>query len=661
MKSRVARRASLILVGAILLVLVPITDAFALATISSVSPPASKRGVSIPNVQINGSGFSSLLTPKVDFGSGISVSNVRVQSGSVLLVDIDISSTAPFGVHTVTVDDGLGPDSCPCFTVTPPPTISTTTPIAPGTLAVGGGPVTYTINGTGFLSGATVQISGLGVTAGSTTVAVDGKSLTVPLTAASTAVIGSRNVTVTNTDSQQATCSGCLLVVGPPRATGLIPAQRAAGLTDQVIYIVGSGFDNTTTVAFSSSKITQKSPAEFVNANTLRTTIDISGTATPGTTSDLTFDNSDNGGHSVCTGCFMITGPTSVSITTPSTVNGPIVAAFSQPVSGVSSSNSFVRYTGHTYNLQTTITCVDKDGFVTSCANGFVMTAILKPTSNMTPGQYYTVHIAASGQPPITDFGGLTVDEKTMDFRGGLFQQGEGVATAFTWRTVSTPSAFGGSYVVDHIAGASASYRFTGSHITWYTNIGPNYGIADLYVDGVLRATTNSYSSSTHYRAAFTVSGFPYGKHTITVRVRGSKGSRYGTGTDVAVDAFSSGSSIIASPGLTFTWGIVKAAGASAGAYSWTDEGGATASLTFRGTQIEWDTVTGPQMGRARVYIDGVLKVSADNYSGSLTYNVAKIFSGLTDTVHTIKVVVLGSHRTSSTGSYVAIDRWVVT
>jgi hypothetical protein len=660
MKSRVARHASLLLVGAILLVVVPVTNAFALATISSVNPSASPRGLQIPNVQINGTSFSSLFTPDVSFGTGIAVTNVRVQSGSVLLVDLDISTSAPFGVHTVTVNDHLvgSPSSCQCFTVTPPPSVSSLTP---STLASGGGPITYTVTGTGFLPGATVQISGNGVTAGSATIASDGKSLTVPLTAASTAVTGARNVTVTNTDAQQGKCTGCLLVVGPPRATGIFPAQRGVGLTNQVIYIVGSGFNATTTVAFSSSKITQHSPAEFLNANTLRTTIDISGSATPGTTSDLTFDNSDNGGHSVCTGCFTITGPTTVSITTPSTVNGPVVATFSQPVSGVSSSNSFVRFTGHTYNLATTITCADQDGFVRSCASGPVKTAMLQPTSKITPGQYYTVHIAESGQPAITDWGGLTLSETTQDFRGGLFQQGEGAATAFTWRVVNTASAFGGSYVVDHVAGASASYRFTGSQIVWYTNIGPNYGIADLYVDGVLRATANSYSSSTHYRAAFTVTGFSYGTHTLTVRVRGSKGSRYGTGTDVAVDAFRSGSSIIASPGLTYTWGIVTASSASAGKYSWTDKGGATASFTFRGTQIEWDTVLGPQMGAAWVYIDGVKRLSADNYAATTTYNVARIFSGLTDGLHTVKIVVLGKHRASSTGSYVAIDRWVVT
>jgi len=326
MKARVARHASLILVAAILLVVVPITNAWALDSLSSVSPSMLAPGATA-DLTMHG---SFLLTPTFTFNpaTGITINSSHA-SGSDYVVNVTIATTAATGPRDVIVNDGLSSSTCSkCFTVTPPPTISSVTPTS---LASGGGPITYTIIGTGFLPGAVVQVSGNGVTAGSATVAGDGKSLTAPLTAASTAVIGARNVTVTNTDSQQAKCSGCLLLVGPPHATGFFPAQRAAGLTDQVIYIVGSGFNATTTVAFSSSKITQKSPAEFLNANTLRTTIDISGTATPGTTSDVTFDNSDNGGHSVCTGCFMITGPTTVSITTPTTVNGDPLRVIGRP------------------------------------------------------------------------------------------------------------------------------------------------------------------------------------------------------------------------------------------------------------------------------------------------------------------------------------------
>src|SRR5207245_4942738 len=123
------------------------------------------------------------------------------------------------------------------------------------------------------------------------------------------------------------------------------------------------------------------------------------------------------------------------------------------------------------------------------------------------------------------------------------------------------------------------------------------------YVDGVRRAALNPSSTSTHYPAAFTVSGFAYGRHTITVRARGAKGSSHGTGSDVAVDAFRSGSSIIGSPGLSYTWGVVKASSASAGGYSWSDSAGSTASFTFRGIQVEWDAVLGAEMGRQKGYV----------------------------------------------------------
>jgi hypothetical protein len=483
--------------------------------------------------------------------------------------------------------------------------------------------------------------------------------LTVPLSAASNAVPGPRDVTVTNDDGQSSTCPGCLLLAGPPTAGTFFPAQRAPGLTNQEIDIVGSGFDPTTTVSFSGGKISVQTTT-FVNSAYLKVFINVDPNAPLGAV-DVTFDNSDNGGHSVFTACFAVTGPTSIAIQTPSTVTGPIVATFSQPVSGVSSSNSFVRFTGHTYNLVTTLTCRDKDGFLTDCASGYVKTVTLQPTSRITPGQYYTVHIAAASSPAVIDFGGLTVAEQTQDFRGGLVQPGESPPTNLVWRTVKTTAAYGGSYVIDHLAGASAAYRFTGSAIVWYTNIGPSYGIADLYVDGVRRAVVNSYSATTHYRAAFTVSGLPYGAHTLTIRVRGAKGSSHGTGTNIAIDAFTVGRTLNVTPGLASAWATVTASSALGGLYSWSDLAGSTASLVFRGTQVEWDTVTGPQMGIARVYIDNVLKATIDNYSAATAYNVKKMFSGLSDAVHTLTIIVQGTHRTASHGSFVAVDGWVVT
>ena len=659
MKSRIARHASLILVGAMLLLVVPVSSAFAgLDSISSLSPSMAPPGVTT-SVTVHG---NFLFAPS-SFGfvpsTGITINSTN-PSGSDYILSITIASNAPTTQRDVTETDLSGSSTCSkCFTITPPPTI---TSVAPTTLAAGAGPINYTITGTGFLANPTVSLSNNAtnsVNVGTAVMSGNGTIITVPLTAASNTVLGTRDVTVTNTDGQSDKLPSGLTITPPPSAGLIFPAQRAAGLTNQQIDIIGAGFNPTTSVSFSGGKITV-STTTFINSTHMRLTISVNSNATPAAV-DVTFDNSDNGGHSVCSHCFAITGPTTISITTPSTVNGSIVATFSQPVSGLSSSNSFVRYTGKTSNLPTIVICVNQDGGVVSCATGYVKQAVLRPTSLITPGQHYTVHIASASNPPVVDFGGLTVAEQTQGFPGGLVQPGEGPATFLAWRAVRTSAAYGGSYVVDDVAGASASYRFTGSSIIWYTNIGPSYGIADLYIDGVKRAVVNSYSATTHYRAAFTVSGFSYGAHTLTVRVRGAKGSSHGTGTNVAIDAFSARGILVSAPSLSYVWGTVSTVAALGNLYSWANEPGASASFTFRGTSIEWDTVTGPQMGLCKVYVDGVLKATVNNYSAALTYHVKKMFTGLTDTVHSIRIIVSGIHQAASSGSFIVVDGWVVT
>jgi bacillopeptidase F len=279
----------------------------------------------------------------------------------------------------------------------------------------------------------------------------------------------------------------------------------------------------------------------------------------------------------------------------------------------------------------------------------------------MTPGQYFTAYVAPSGSPAITDFGGLAVAATTHPFRASMNQQAENtLAETCAWRVVNNRSAFGGSYSIEHLAGAKASFKFTGSSITWYTNIGPSYGLADLFVDGVLKARVNAYNATNGFRAAFSLAGLRSGRHTLQIGVRGAKGSSHGTGTNIAIDGFRVGRSIISSPTLTYTWQVVKTSLASGGAYIRSDLSGATTSFTFRGTRVDWYTVLGSSMGRAKVYIDGVLKASVDNYAATTQYGVSRSFSGLSDAVHTIKIVVLGTHRPAATASFIAIDRLVV-
>src|SRR6266480_2234020 len=204
MKDRIPRRASLIVLGAMLLLVIPASAAFALATVTSVTPNALPPGATNADLVLNGSGF--VLTPTVTFtpATGITVNSTSVVDGSHAKVNVTIAPNAPTGPRTVTVDDGLGTSNCPaCFTVSPPPTV---TGASPSSMGIGSNAKTITLTGTGFMNGAVVGISGVGVAPTGPATFVNSTTLTVDLSVQSTAITGARNITVTNPDGQHGTC-----------------------------------------------------------------------------------------------------------------------------------------------------------------------------------------------------------------------------------------------------------------------------------------------------------------------------------------------------------------------------------------------------------------------------------------------------------------------
>jgi hypothetical protein len=629
-----------------------------------VTPAIQPRGASGVPVSIDTSGFLFLGAPTVDFGPGISVTDVSA-SGSTVNATITIQSTAPTGFHTVTVDGGVlgGSGSCAtCFKVAPPPTV---TSVSPSTLGANAPTTNFTITGTGFFPNASVAVSGGGINVSNVHVpSLNATTLTVDLTP-NAAVTGIRTITVTNPGGDSGHCTLCFSVSAPPHVISLSPAQRSAGLSNQVIAINGTAFADKINVAISGSGVTVKS-VQFIDRYDINVTIDTA----PGAAAaahDVTLTNQD-GGHTTCTGCFSVVGPTTVeSISVPPSVTGSIVATFSQPVASVSSSNSFVTLTGSSTKVPTGVSCRNTSGSPTNCNTPTVKQALLTPISPLIAGEHYTAHIAAPGTPPVYDFGGATVAGDTLDFRGGenashaVIQEAEGTAPVATWRIFPTTRAKGGSYTADHLAGATARYGFSGGYITWYTVVGPSFGVADLYIDGVPKATVNCYRSANAYGAAFTISSLSPSAHVLTIRVRGVKGSTHGTGSYIAVDALRTNGRTVSTPGLTYTWGVVSSASSSGNAYTRADLAGEYTQFRFRGTQVEWDTVLGPGMGMAKVYIDGVLKGTVDNYSATAQYGFARIYGGLTDAIHTFRVVVLQKHRAAANGSMIAIDRWIVT
>ncbi|MEW5852309.1 MAG: fibronectin type III domain-containing protein [Myxococcota bacterium] len=106
------------------------------------------------------------------------------------------------------------------------------------------------------------------------------------------------------------------------------------------------------------------------------------------------------------------------------------------------------------------------------------------------------------------------------------------------WTTANLSGSFGGKVRHASSAGASATLSFTGSSVAWVSTLGPDRGLARVYLDGVLVGTVDTYSPSTlKRRIAFTANVNPLVPHTLEVRVLGTRNAA-STSDRVDLDAF---------------------------------------------------------------------------------------------------------------------------
>jgi len=299
------------------------------------------------------------------------------------------------------------------------------------------------------------------------------------------------------------------------------------------------------------------------------------------------------------------------------------------------------------------VRCTDAAGTAVSCVSGAVRGAAVQPTVHLVPGQTYALTVSG------TDAAGRPASASTA-FRASTAEQENSLAAGYRWGVVKAAKAYGRSYQSAAAKGAALSATFRGTSVTWYTMTGPSQGRATVYVDGVAKGKVNNWSAATRWHVPRTVKGLKAGTHTLKVVVAGRKGATKGTGTGVAFDAVKVGKKLTASPRTTATWSRVASASASGRYYAVSAVPGSTAAFTFRGTSVSWLTARGPAMGKAKVYVDGVLKLTVDGYAKKAGWNVRKSLTGLTDKVHTVTVKVTGTKRRASTGTTVVVDRWLV-
>lgn len=109
------------------------------------------------------------------------------------------------------------------------------------------------------------------------------------------------------------------------------------------------------------------------------------------------------------------------------------------------------------------------------------------------------------------------------------------------WNTESsnlTQSFSGGTAATSMAAGAQASFRFSGTAVRWVGYRDAFSGIADVYIDGTLQSTVDTYSLTPDSEVLiFSASGLTATTHTLSIHVKGTH-SLLALGSSVWVDAF---------------------------------------------------------------------------------------------------------------------------
>jgi hypothetical protein len=352
------------------------------------------------------------------------------------------------------------------------------------------------------------------------------------------------------------------------------------------------------------------------------------------------------------------TTPPVATLSVTGTLGAPQRVSFNEDVIGVSSDNVVLAVRDPAAAVAASLRCYDASTAAVNCAAGLVRMVTATPSSPIVPGQSYTLTVNPSGATtPIVDGSGNAAATAARTFLASVVEQETSPAATYVWRTVADANALDGSYQTEREADAQAVFRFTGTSATWYTKLGPGEGRAKVTIDGTT-LWINNYKATTVFPFARRFANLPAGPHVLVVVVLGQTGAAAATGTWVAVDAMRVGSGPLQD--ATYRWRPGASSHASGGRFVTAGTPGARVKFTFRGQGIDWFTITGPNQGMVKVFIDGRFVKLYDNYSPGTLYGVRRTLVGLSDTVHTLMVMATGTRNRASSGTQVALDRWVL-
>ncbi len=237
------------------------------------------------------------------------------------------------------------------------------------------------------------------------------------------------------------------------------------------------------------------------------------------------------------------------------------------------------------------------------------------------------------------------------------------------WSTLTSSKDSGGSHANSWLAGATATFVFSGTSIQWISRKTAASGINDVYIDGVKVASVDRYSATGSFKqVVFQKSTLSSGTHTIRIVNTGARNSS-ATGTGVAVDAF-----VVSNPvgvgtyentnsavRYTGSWSTNSSTKDSGGSHASSYGASSSATLQFTGPTIQWISRKTPTGGINEVYIDGVKVGTVDRYDASGLFQQVVFQAGnLSAGTHTITIKNTNTKNASSTGTSIALDSFRV-
>ena len=207
-------------------------------TVTSISPSSAVAGAAAQTVTVTGTGFVSSTTATFN-GTAITPTIVSATS---LTIQLTAANQATVGAYPIVVTNpapGGGSSAAVNFTVNnPAPTVAS---ISPSSAVAGAAAQTVTVTGTNFLSSSTATFNGTAITP----TIVSSTSLTLALTVADQASVGTYPIEVTNPSPGGGTSTAVNFAVTGPVVSGTVYKGASVGSTVTAYEVNANGSDGT--------------------------------------------------------------------------------------------------------------------------------------------------------------------------------------------------------------------------------------------------------------------------------------------------------------------------------------------------------------------------------------------------------------------------------